>query len=89
MTEKELEDWFIAKLGDLRYTPPPEVGDGTDLESNFRKHLNDLNRMTFTEDVCSRASDDIVAADSLFPRALSNMWRTGRVKRDTSSEIGT
>ena len=49
MTEQELEQAFIGKLTDLKYTHRQDIRDRAALESNFRNHFQALNRVQLTD----------------------------------------
>lgn len=63
MTEHEIEQALIAKLGDLKYTGRPDIGDRAVLEANFRQHFQALNRVTLTDGEFKRLLDEIITAD--------------------------
>ena len=44
LTERQLEELFIAKLRDLRYAYREDSRDRAGLECNFRKKFEALNR---------------------------------------------
>jgi len=76
MTEKAIEDALIRKLTDLKYIYRPEIRDRASLEANFRKKLEELNRVTLTDDEFDRLLEQIITPD-VFAAA-----RTLRVKND-------
>lgn len=63
MKEVEIEDSFIAKLTDLKYTYRPDIHDRASLENNFREKFQTLNRVTLTESEFRRLLDEIINAD--------------------------
>ena len=63
MTEQEIEQSLIEKLGDLKYTYRPDIRDRAALEHNFREKFESLNRIRLTDAEFQRLLDEIVTAD--------------------------
>jgi len=63
MTEQEIEQALIEKLGDLKYTYRPDIRDRAALEANFRQHFETLNRVHLTDTEFARLLDGIVTPD--------------------------
>jgi type I restriction enzyme R subunit len=63
MTEQEIEQSFIDKLGDLKYTHRPDIRDRATLEHNFREKFEALNRVTLTGGEFERLLDEIITPD--------------------------
>jgi type I restriction enzyme R subunit len=63
MTEQEIEQALIEKLGDLKYTYRPDIRDRAALEHNFRQHFEALNRVHLTDTEFARLLDSIVTPD--------------------------
>ena len=63
MTEHEIEQALIEKLGDLKYTYRPDIRDRAALEANFRQHFETLNRVHLTSTEFARLLDGIVTPD--------------------------
>ena len=63
MTEQEIEQALIEKLGDLKYTYRPDIRDRATLEINFRQHFEALNRVHLTDTEFARLLDGIVTPD--------------------------
>jgi type I restriction enzyme, R subunit len=63
MTEQELEQALIAKLGELKYTYRPDIRDRTAIENNFREKFDALNRVHLTDSEFQRLQDEIITAD--------------------------
>lgn len=42
MTEQQIEQALIEKLGELKYTYRPDISDRAALEANFRQHFEAL-----------------------------------------------
>jgi type I restriction enzyme R subunit len=72
LTERELEQALINKLAELKYTYRPDIRDRESLESNFRKHFQDLNRVHLTDGEFKRLLDEIITPDVF---AASNLLR--------------
>ena len=47
--EQQIEDNFIKKLEDLKYTYRKDIRDKTSLEKNFREKFEALNRVKLTD----------------------------------------
>jgi len=63
MTEQEIEQALIEKLGDLKYTYRPDIRDRATLEHNFRQHFEALNRVHLTDTEFARLLESIVTPD--------------------------
>jgi type I restriction enzyme R subunit len=63
MTEQEIEQSLIEKLGDLKYTYRPDIRDRAALEQNFREKFEALNRVHLTDSEFQRLMDEIVTPD--------------------------
>ncbi|MCF8150986.1 MAG: type I restriction endonuclease subunit R [Sulfuritalea sp.] len=63
MTEQEIEQALIEKLGDLKYTYRPDIRDRATLETNFRQHFEALNRVHLTDTEFARLLESIVTPD--------------------------
>ncbi len=63
MTEQQIEQALIEKLGELKYTYRPDINDRAALESNFRQHFEALNRVHLTDSEFARLLDGIVTPD--------------------------
>lgn len=61
--EQQIEDAFIGKLKDLKYTYRPDIRDRASLEINFREKFESLNKVNLTDSEFSRLRDEIVNAD--------------------------
>lgn len=62
-TENEIEQSFIKKLIDLKYTYRDDIRDLASLEKNFRQKFEDLNKVSLTDSEFARLKDSIVNAD--------------------------
>ena len=61
--EKQIEDHFINKLIDLKYTYRDDIRDRNSLEMNFRTKFETLNRVHLTDSEFSRLLEEIIDAD--------------------------
>jgi len=63
LTEQEIEQSLIDKLGDLKYTYRPDIRDRAGLERNFREKFEELNRVHLTDSEFQRLLDEIITPD--------------------------
>jgi type I restriction enzyme R subunit len=63
MTEQQIEQALIEKLGELKYSYRPDIRDRAALEANFRQHFETLNRVHLTDSEFARLLDGIVSPD--------------------------
>jgi type I restriction enzyme, R subunit len=63
MTEQEIEQALLEKLGDLKYRYRPDIVDRLTLEQNFREKFEALNRVRLTDGEFARLLDLIVTSD--------------------------
>lgn len=61
--ESQIEQDFIAKLGDLKYTYRQDIRDRAALERNFREKFEVLNRVSLTDGELSRLLEEITTPD--------------------------
>ncbi len=61
--ETQIEDRFIGKLTDLKYTYRPDIRDKQSLERNFREKFQALNRVNLTDAEFARLRDEIINSD--------------------------
>lgn len=61
--EKQIEDHFINKLIDLKYTYRDDIRDRNALERNFRTKFETLNRVHLTDSEFDRLLEEIIDAD--------------------------
>ncbi len=61
--EQEIEDALIDRLRDLKYVYREDIRDRAALERNFRKHFEDLNRVSLTDKEFGQLHDRIVTPD--------------------------
>lgn len=61
--EKQIEDSFIQKLTELKYTYREDIRDRNALEQNFRAKFESLNRVRLSDTEFKRLLDEIISAD--------------------------
>lgn len=83
MSEQKIEQGFIDKLVELKYTYRPDITDRASLERNFREKFEGLNSVRLTDSEFARLLDEIVTAD-VFAAA-----RTLRERNAFTREDGT
>lgn len=83
MSEQKIEQGFIDKLVELKYTYRPDINDRTSLEHNFREKFEALNRVRLTDGEFARLLDELVTPD-VFAAA-----RTLRERNAFTREDGT
>jgi type I restriction enzyme R subunit len=83
VNEQSIEEAFIAKLRDLKYTDRPDIRDRASLEANFRQKFETLNRVKLTDAEFQRLHDDLVSPD-----VFKNSVRL-REKNDFTRDDGT
>jgi type I restriction enzyme R subunit len=63
LSEKQIEESFINKLKDLKYTYREDIRDKASLEANFREHFQRLNKVNLKDSEFARLRDEIITAD--------------------------
>lgn len=61
--EAQIEDLFIKKLEELKYTYRKDICDKNSLEDNFRKKFEALNRVQLTDNEFERLKSEIITPD--------------------------
>lgn len=61
--ERQIEDSFIQKLKDLKYSYRPDINNRATLEQNFREKFERLNRVHLTDTEFNRLLEDITDSD--------------------------
>jgi type I restriction enzyme R subunit len=82
-SEAQVEQNFIGKLTDLKYTHRPDIRDRATLEQNFRKKFEALNRVCLTDTEFARILDEVTSPD-VFTAA-----RTLRERNSFTRDDGT
>ena len=63
MTEQKIEENLIKTLIDLKYVYRQDIHDRATLESNFRAHFEELNRVHLTDGEFSRLLEQMITPD--------------------------
>lgn len=63
LRERQLEDNFIKRLQDLKYSYRPDIRDRETMEQNFRTKFDQLNRVHLTDAEFGRLLEEITNAD--------------------------
>lgn len=79
--ESQIEQDFIAKLGDLKYTYRHDICDRATLEKNFREKFEALNRVHLTDSEFSRLLEEIITPD-VFTAARTLRERNSFIRDD-------
>ena len=61
--ERQIENGFIQKLKDLKYSYRPDINNRETLEQNFREKFERLNRVHLTDSEFNRLLEDITDSD--------------------------
>lgn len=61
--EQQIEESFIKKLVDIKYTYRQDITDRKSLEDNFRRRFNTLNRVNLTDSEFERLREEIITPD--------------------------
>lgn len=81
MNEQKIEQSFIDKLVELKYTYRPDITDRASLERNFREKFEALNRVHLSDGEFARLLDEIVTPD-VFAAARSLRERNAFTRED-------
>jgi type I restriction enzyme, R subunit len=84
-TEQSIEQTLIDKLVDLKYVYRPDIQDRATLESNFRSHFEDLNRVRLTDNEFQRLLDSIVTPDVF--AAATHLRERNTFERDDGTPL--
>lgn len=60
MREAQIEELFIKKLEELKYSYRRDIRDRNSLEQNFREKFESLNRVRLTENEFERLKAEII-----------------------------
>jgi type I restriction enzyme R subunit len=83
MTEQKIEQSFIDKLVELKYSYRPDITDKASLERNFRQKFKALNGVDLTDGEFQRLLDEVISPD-VFAAA-----RTLRERNSFTRDDGT
>ncbi|WP_042919815.1 type I restriction endonuclease subunit R [Stutzerimonas kunmingensis] len=81
MSEQKIEQGFISKLVELKYTYRPDITDRISLERNFREKFEALNRVHLTDAEFARLLDEIITPD-VFTAARALRERNAFTRED-------
>jgi len=84
-SEMQIEADFIKKLRDLKYTYRDDICDKAALEANFRKHFENLNRVSLSDSEFSRLKENIITADVF--AASKTLREINTFKRDDDTPL--
>lgn len=84
-TEKQIEDTFIEKLSDLKYTYRHDIKDKESLDNNFKQHFERLNRVNLSASEFARLKDSIITADVF--TAAKTLREINTFKRDDDTPL--
>ena len=84
-SEKQIEQSFIQKLEELKYTYREDIKDRASLEENFRKHFQELNRVRLSDSEFARLKESIITPDVF--SAAKILRETNTFKRDDDTPL--
>ncbi|WP_454672766.1 type I restriction endonuclease subunit R [Achromobacter pestifer] len=79
--ENQIERDLMDKLGELKYTPRPDIRDRATLEFNFREKFQQLNRVKLTDEEFARLLEEVVTPD-VFTAAQTLRTRNSFIRAD-------
>ncbi len=83
--EQQIEEEFISKLKDLKYTYRNNIRDKASLEANFREHFQRLNKVNLSDAEFARLRDEIITADVF--SAAKRLRETNTFRRDDDTPL--
>lgn len=83
--EKQIEESFINKLQDLKYTYREDIRDRASLEANFRGHFERLNRVKLSDSEYARLRDTIITQEVF--TAAKTLREVNTFKRDDDTPL--
>ncbi|MGE4272951.1 MAG: type I restriction endonuclease subunit R [Desulfitobacterium sp.] len=84
-SEKQIEESFINKLQDLKYTYREDIRDRSSLEANFRGHFERLNRVKLSDSEYARLRDAIITPEVF--TAAKTLREINTFKRDDDTPL--
>jgi len=84
-SEKQIEESFINKLKDLKYTYRDDIRDKASLEANFRAHFQRLNKVNLSDSEFARLKDGIISSDVF--TAAKTLREINTFKRDDDTPL--
>jgi type I restriction enzyme R subunit len=83
--EKQIENEFIKKLEDLKYTYRTDIKDKASLEANFRHHFERLNQVKLSDSEFARLKDSIITSEVF--TASKTLREMNTLKRDDDTPL--
>lgn len=83
--EKQIEMSFIDKLKELKYTYREDIKDKEALETNFRNHFQELNRVRLSDSEFARLKESIITPDVFL--AAKILRETNTFQRDDDTPL--
>ncbi len=84
-SEKQIEEFLIDKLKDLKYTYRDDIRDKASLDANFKKHFQRLNKVNLNDSEFARLKDEIITADVF--TAAKTLRETNTFRRDDDTPL--
>ena len=84
-SEIQIENDFIIKLKDLKYTYRNDIRDKNSLEANFRQHFETLNHVHLSDSEFARLKDSIITPDVF--AASKSLREINTFKRDDDTPL--
>lgn len=81
MTEYQIEQGLLTKLGDLKYSYRRDIRDRDALEANFREKFQQLNRVNLSDEEFSRLLEEVVTPD-VFTASQALRTRNSFIRED-------
>lgn len=85
ISENYIEQSFIEKLIELKYTYRPDIRDAVALEQNFRQKFEALNQVSLTDGEFSRLRDEIITPDVF--SAAQKLREQGYFQREDGTSL--
>ncbi|NCN03998.1 MAG: type I restriction endonuclease subunit R [Spirochaetales bacterium] len=83
--ESQIEQSFIETLEQLKYTYRPDIRDLESLKRNFRRHFEQLNQVSLSEQEFQRLLDSIITPDVYV--ASKNLRERNTLERDNGDSL--
>jgi len=83
--ERQIENDFIEKLKELKYTYREDIKDKAALEENFRNHFQNLNRVRLSNSEFLRLKESIITSDVF--AAAQKLREINTFKRDDDTPL--
>lgn len=84
-SEKIIEQGFIEKLKNLKYIYREDIKDKASLEENFRKHFQELNKVSLSDSEFARLKEGIITTDVFL--AAKTLREINTFKRDDDTPL--